>query len=74
MLGRGDIIVTNTVDIPNKNSHIISFLASFAMVPKAQFVVHFIHGDEIVSDKLEIEFDNDLQNFVSEVIAFLGIH
>lgn len=65
MLGRGDIIYTNTVEIPNRKSHVLTFLASFLMVPKAQVIVYFVKDDEIISDKLEIEFAEDLQNFVS---------
>lgn len=66
ILGRGDIIITNTVEIPNRKSHTITFLASFAMVPSAQFIVYFIRNNEIVSDKIEIHFSDDLQNFVSK--------
>lgn len=65
VIGRGDIIVTNSVEIPNRKSHTITFLASFAMVPKAQFIVHYIHENEIISDKLDIDLGEDLQNFVS---------
>lgn len=35
------------------------------MVPKAQFVVHYIRDHEIISDRLEIDLGEDLQNFVS---------
>lgn len=35
------------------------------MVPKAQFIVHYIKDSEIISDRLEIELGEDLQNFVS---------
>lgn len=38
------------------------------MVPKAQFVVHYIKDNEIISDKLEIDLGEDLQNFVSYFI------
>lgn len=68
MLGRGDIIVTNSVEIPNRKSQTFTFLASFAMVPKAQFVVHYIKDNEIISDRLEIDLGEDLQNFVSAFI------
>lgn len=64
VLGRGDIIVAKTLEIPNLMSYTFSFLASFAMVPKAQVIVHYVKGDEIVSDHLQIDFDNDLQNYV----------
>lgn len=65
VLGRGDIIVAKTLEIPNLMSHTFTFLASFAMVPKAQVIVHYVKGDEIISDHLQIDFDNDLQNYVS---------
>lgn len=67
VIGRGDIILSNSIEIPNRKSHIINFLASFAMVPKAQFIVHYIKDSEIVSDRLEIDLGDDLQNFVSFV-------
>lgn len=71
VLGRGDIIVSNSVEIPNRKSHLITFLASFAMVPKAQFIVHYIKDSEIISDRLEIELGEDLQNFVSFIISLV---
>lgn len=64
VLGRGDVIITNTVQIPNRKSHSITFLASFVMVPEAQFIAYFVRDGQIVSDKIEINFD-ELQNFVS---------
>lgn len=50
VLGRGDIILSNSIEIPNRKTHIITFLASFAMVPKAQFIVHYTKDNEIISD------------------------
>lgn len=64
VLGRGDIILTNILEVPNRKNHDITFIGSFAMVPKAQFIVHFVKDGEIISDRLEIEFNEDLQNFV----------
>lgn len=68
VLGRGNIVLANTTEIPNHSNYQILFSSSFAMVPKAQFVVYFIHNGEIVSDHLEIEFENDLQNFVCRTV------
>lgn len=65
VIGRGDVIYANTIEIPNRKTHVISFLASFAMVPKAHFIVYYIKDDEIILDKLEMELAEDLQNFVS---------
>lgn len=70
VLGRGDIIFTNTVEIPNRKSHTITFLATFAMLPKAHFIVHYIKDNEVISDRLEIDLGDDLQNFVSFISVF----
>jgi len=37
-----------------------------SMLPKAQIVIYYITKDgEIVSDKVEVEFGNELTNYVS---------
>lgn len=69
ILGRGDIIQAGTVQSNPGTSHQFKFVASFAMVPKAQLVVFYLHSDdklhgEMVSDRVELEFSSDLQNFV----------
>ncbi|XP_058816280.1 thioester-containing protein 1 allele R1-like, partial [Topomyia yanbarensis] len=65
VLGRGDIIVGGTIAVPEQKSHTFRFPASFAMVPRARLVVYFIRENgELVSDKTDIEFGNDLQNFL----------
>lgn len=74
VLGRGDIIIAKSLDIPNLSTYTFSFLASFAMVPKAQVVIHYINDDEIISDHLQIDFDDDLQNFVSTLRQYVVSH
>ncbi|XP_053692791.1 thioester-containing protein 1 allele R1-like isoform X3 [Sabethes cyaneus] len=65
VLGRGDIIIGGTINVPELRSHTFRFPASFAMVPRARLVVYFIQDDgELVSDAVDIEFGNDLQNFL----------
>lgn len=65
VLGRGDIIVSGAVQVPNAKSSTFKFLATFAMVPKAQLVVYYIRADgELVSDRIDIPFSSDLANFV----------
>ena len=66
VLGRGDVVISRTVDVPNVKDQVIRFLAAFVMVPKAQMIVYYVKDGEIVSDRLQIDFDDDLQNFVSE--------
>lgn len=68
ILGRGDIIVSNTIEVPNRNSFQFQFFASFAMFPKAQLIVHYIKDNEILSDRLEINFGKQIQNEVCTCI------
>ena len=66
ILGRGDVVISKTLVVPNQKTHSFRFLASFAMVPKASLVVYYIRPDgELVNDRVEIEMGDDLQNFVS---------
>lgn len=66
ILGRGDVIISRTIQVPQARSFNFKFLASFAMVPKASLVVYYIRPDgEIISDQLKIEFGDELQNSVS---------
>ncbi|XP_037031199.1 CD109 antigen-like isoform X2 [Bradysia coprophila] len=64
ILGRGDIIVTRTEPVPKTTHFVFNFLASFAMVPKAQLIVYYMKDGEIISDQIEIEFGEELHNFV----------
>lgn len=65
VLGRGDIIVSGAVQVPNAKRQTFKFLATFAMVPKAQLVVFYIRPDgELVSDRIDIEFSSELANYV----------
>lgn len=68
VLGRGDIIVASTMQIPNAGQHtaIIRFLATYAMAPTAHVIVQFVKdGGEVVADAIDIELDGVLQNYVS---------
>ncbi|KAJ6646228.1 CD109 antigen, partial [Pseudolycoriella hygida] len=64
ILGRGDIIVTQTQSVPKSTYFVFSFLASFAMVPKAQLIVYYMKEGEIISDTIDMEFGEELHNFV----------
>lgn len=66
VLGRGDVIISRTLQVPSSKNFNFRFLASFAMVPKASLVVYYIREDgEIISDHLKIELGDELQNHVS---------
>lgn len=51
--------------VQKANYFVFNFLASFAMVPKAQLIVYYMKDGEIISDTVEIEFGEELHNFVS---------
>uniref|UniRef100_A0A1Y9H2W1 CD109 antigen n=1 Tax=Anopheles dirus TaxID=7168 RepID=A0A1Y9H2W1_9DIPT len=65
LLGRGDVLLSNTVAVPETKLHTFKFPATFAMVPRAKLVVYYIapNGD-MVSDSKVITFDSELQNFM----------
>ncbi|VVC42395.1 Alpha-2-macroglobulin, thiol-ester bond-forming,Alpha-macroglobulin, receptor-binding,Alpha-2- [Cinara cedri] len=68
VLGRGDVIVASTVQIPNAGQHtaIIRFLATYAMAPTAHVIVQFVKDDgEVIADAVDIELDGVLQNFIN---------
>jgi CD109 antigen len=65
VIGKGDIIVSETITIPGERSFQFEFMPTMAMVPKASVVVFYITDDgEIISDSLKIEFGNELRNFI----------
>lgn len=68
VLGRGDIIVSRTETVPRTDNFVFNFLASFAMVPKAEVIVYYMKDGEIISDRIEIEFGEELHNSVRFVV------
>ncbi|KAJ9579454.1 hypothetical protein L9F63_024436, partial [Diploptera punctata] len=66
VIGRGDVVVANTVQVYNKKTHRLRFLATYAMAPTAHVVVYYMREDgEVVADAIDIELDGTLQNFVN---------
>lgn len=68
VLGRGDVIVASTVQIPNagQRTAVIRFLATYAMAPTAHVIVQYIRdGGEVIADAVDVELDGVLQNYVS---------
>jgi hypothetical protein len=65
VLSKGDVVSSETLSVPDAKSFHIEFTPSLAMIPKVNFVVFYITDDgEIISDSLDIEFGNELRNFV----------
>jgi CD109 antigen len=68
VIGRGDVVVANTIKLADKKTHNFRFLATYAMAPTAHVVVYYVKEDgEVVADALDIELEGALQNFVSFV-------
>ena len=67
VLGRGDVLISNTVQVPEMSkTHKFLFVATPAMAPTAHVLVYFMtESGEVVADGLSVDFDNILQNFVS---------
>lgn len=70
ILGKGNVIASEIVEVPNKKDFQIEFTPSLAMIPKVSVIVYYITSDgEIVSDSLKLEFGNELNNFVSLILV-----
>lgn len=65
IISKGVAIISETVEVPNERKFQINFKATMAMVPRAHVVVYYVVDGEIISDSLDIEFEEDLKNFVS---------
>jgi CD109 antigen len=71
VIGRGDVLVSNTIPLNKEKSVSFKFMGTFAMVPKATLLVYYIRPDgEMVSDRVEVSFGDELNNFVSSFIYF----
>jgi CD109 antigen len=66
VIGRGGVLASHQVNPRNSKVFTFRFWATFAMVPKAKLIVYYYRPDgEIVSDRVELMFDNRLDNYVS---------
>lgn len=66
LMGRGDVLLTNTFQVDNFKEFKFRFTATHAMVPVCHLFVYYVKQDgELVGDALDIEIDGVLQNFVS---------
>jgi CD109 antigen len=65
-LGKDGLISSGTLKVENKTEAEISFWPSISMMPKARVVVFYLEDNgKMVHDKINIEFEKELQNFVS---------
>lgn len=66
VLEKGNVIVSETIQVNNTKDFQFDFQPTMAMIPKAKVIVFYItSGGEIISDTLTVNFGNELGNFVS---------
>lgn len=66
VLAKGDVLLSEIVPVSNSKTFQFEFKPTLTMVPKANLVAFYITPDgEIISDFLQLEFGNELNNFVS---------
>lgn len=64
-MGKGNLVESKTVNFNNAKRHIINITPKVSMVPKARVIIYYIAANgEIISDKIDVEFGNELSNFV----------
>jgi CD109 antigen len=65
VLSKGGVVSSETLSVPDTKTFVFEFTPSLAMIPQVKVVVYYITDDgEIISDSLDIEFGNELRNFV----------
>lgn len=64
VVGRGDILLSRTMDVGDSKESSFKFIASFAMMPVARVLVYMVVDGEFIFDELEVNFGTDLTNFV----------
>ncbi|CAM6001992.1 unnamed protein product, partial [Sphagnum balticum] len=66
VMGRGDIVLARSLDIPNSNSYQFSFMTTHHMAPKARIVVYYVRAgnQELVADALNFDVDGVFRTHV----------
>jgi Alpha-2-macroglobulin bait region domain len=66
VVGKGGVLASHQVNPRKRRVFTFRFWATFAMVPEAFLIVFYYRPNgEIVSDRVELKFDNRLDNYVS---------
>lgn len=66
IIGRGSSVDANYVNFESTKKYILEIKPTLMMIPKAQIIIYYLTKDgEIISDRTEIEFGNELLNNVS---------
>lgn len=64
IIGRGDVLASETVAAPNVRRHEFKFTASIAMVPEAHIIVYRVVAGELQSAAETLVMRSGLQNTV----------
>ncbi|XP_037958206.1 CD109 antigen [Teleopsis dalmanni] len=64
IVGRGDILISRSVDVADETYYTFKFLASFAMMPRAKLLIHSVVNGEFVYDEQVIELEENLQSMI----------
>lgn len=64
IISQGRLIYSDSLDVPQRNYHVFSFLASFDLLPTAHLIVYYFKNDDIISTKIDIDIRENLNNFI----------
>lgn len=64
VIAHGKIVYAENVDVPDRKYHVVMFNATFALAPKATFLVYYFNKGDIIATRTEIAIEDDLENFV----------
>lgn len=66
VIAKGDIALSRQLKLQNVTNHQIAFTPNSSIAPKSKILVFYLASNgEIISDLSEIEFENELENFVN---------
>jgi hypothetical protein len=64
--GRGNILLSQSFDVPNSKNFNFTFTVTKSMAPQSKLLVYYIcEKGEIISDQVKIDFGFKLENTVS---------
>lgn len=64
VISQGRLIYSDSLNVPQRNYHVFSFLATFDLFPTAHLIVYHFKNDDIISTKTDIKIRDQLNNFI----------
>lgn len=69
VLGRGSCVEAKTLNFQSAKRVVVNIKPTIMMIPKAHVVFNYLTSDgEIISERIEINFGNELVNHVSWIL------